>query len=281
MIDINELRALTQAVSGWSNCNHAWLDTSEDVAAAVVGHIDESGETYPVATIDCDQYYAAHQSLPLAKFYAAANPATISELLGRLEAAESEALEEARLNGMGSEREAALLAKLEAAKKDRANFLVEMGRLCAQCDALRAALRHEADCVEAAKAKIDALRAEIECLRARIEEMEKQESVATVIKEGDSRYWMSERLWTFPDGKYPLYALPGAQPAPSVPTALLVAVADLCAQMEIVSRVGFVDTPNDKDSCAAFCVAEGTWLEFTRAVESLASAFAATPEAKP
>ena len=47
--------------------------------------------------------------------------------------------------------------------------------------------------------------------------MEKQEPVATVIKEGDSRYWMSERLWTFPDGKYPLYALPGAQPAPSVP----------------------------------------------------------------
>ena len=90
MIDINELRALTQAVSGWSNCNHAWLDTSEDVAAAVVGHIDESGETYPVATIDCDQYYAAHQSLPLAKFYAAANPAAISELLDRLEAAEKE-----------------------------------------------------------------------------------------------------------------------------------------------------------------------------------------------
>ena len=87
-ININELRRLTQAASGWSNCNHAWLDTSEDVAAAVVGHIDESDETYPVATIDCDQYYAAHQSLPLAKFYAAANPATISELLDRLEAAE-------------------------------------------------------------------------------------------------------------------------------------------------------------------------------------------------
>lgn len=75
--------------------------------------------------------------------------------------------------------------------------------------------------------------------------------------------------------------LPGAQPAPSVPTALLVAVADLCAQMEIVSRVGFVDTPNDKDSCAAFCVAEGTWLELMSAIESLASALAAAPEAKP
>ena len=52
---------------------------------------------------------------------------------------------------------------------------------------------------------------EIECLRTKIAEMEKQEPVATVIKEGDSRYWMSERLWTFPNGKYPLYALPGAQ----------------------------------------------------------------------
>ena len=72
-----------------------------------------------------------------------------------------------------------------------------------------------------------------------------------------------------------------AQPAPSVPTALLVAAANLVAQMEIVSRVGFVDTPNDKDSCAAFCVAEGTWLELMSAVESLASALEAAPEAKP
>ena len=70
------------------------------------------------------------------------------------------------------------------------------------------------------------------------------------------------------------------EPAPSVPTALLVAVANLVAQMEIVSRVGFVDTPDDKDSCAAFCVAEGTWLELVSAVESLASALEAAPEAK-
>lgn len=53
--------------------------------------------------------------------------------------------------------------------------------------------------------------AECARLQAKIEATEKQEPVATVIKEGDSRYWMSERLWTFPDGKYPLYALPGAQ----------------------------------------------------------------------
>ena len=76
-----------------------------------------------------------------------------------------------------------LAARLEATEEDRARFLVEMGKLCAQCDALR----------------------------AKIAEMEKQEPVATVIKEGDSRYWMSERLWTFPDGKYPLYALTSAK----------------------------------------------------------------------
>ena len=36
-----------------------------------------------------------------------------------LEAAESDALEQARLNGMGASREAALMAKLEAAEKER------------------------------------------------------------------------------------------------------------------------------------------------------------------
>ena len=54
-------------------------------------------------------------------------------------------------------------------------------------------------------------RDERDALRAKIAEMERQEPVATVIKEGDSRYWMSERLWTCPDGKYPLYAILGAQ----------------------------------------------------------------------
>ena len=72
-----------------------------------------------------------------------------------------------------------------------------------------------------------------------------------------------------------------AQPESSVPTSLLVAIADLVTQIEIVRRVGFVDTPNDKDSCAAFCVAEGTWLELMSCVESLAAWLAAAPEAKP
>ena len=70
------------------------------------------------------------------------------------------------------------------------------------------------EAIDAAVEMIDRLEAaekERDALRAKIAEMEKQEPVATVIKEGDSRYWMSERLWTFPNGKYPLYALPGAK----------------------------------------------------------------------
>lgn len=43
----------------------------------------------------------------------------VAELLDRLEASEADALEQARLNGMGAEREMALMAKLEAAEKER------------------------------------------------------------------------------------------------------------------------------------------------------------------
>lgn len=74
---LKELKRLAEGVTGWSNCNKAWLDTSEDYACAMVGHIAEDGETYPVATIDCDQYYAGGDSMKLAKFYAAANPETV------------------------------------------------------------------------------------------------------------------------------------------------------------------------------------------------------------
>lgn len=75
-----------------------------------------------------------------AEFIAAANPATILELLDRLKAAEKS--------------DAESLAMYRRARDER--------------DTLRAALRHEADCVEAAKA-------EIEALRAKIEAMERQE----------------------------------------------------------------------------------------------------------
>lgn len=86
-----ELRKLAEAVLGWKNCNQAWLDTSEDESTAVVGHITEDGKTHPVAVIDCGQYYAGQDSLPLAKLYAAANPSAILRLLDYIEALDKDA----------------------------------------------------------------------------------------------------------------------------------------------------------------------------------------------
>jgi len=84
-MELQELKALAEEVKQWSNCNQAWLDQSEDDPAAVVGHIDEDGNTYQVATIDCDQYYAAQDSIKLARFYAAANPETVLQLIAMIE----------------------------------------------------------------------------------------------------------------------------------------------------------------------------------------------------
>lgn len=85
-MELQKLKALAEDVKGWSNCKSAWLDHSEDEPSAVVGHIAEDGETYPVATIDCDQYYAAQDSIKLARFYAAANPETVLRMIAMIEA---------------------------------------------------------------------------------------------------------------------------------------------------------------------------------------------------
>ena len=57
------------------------------------------------------------------------NASAISELLDRLEAAESDGLEQAHLNGMGGEREAALLSKLEAAEKERDDLRAKIAEM--------------------------------------------------------------------------------------------------------------------------------------------------------
>lgn len=88
-MNMQALKILAQDVTGWSNCNQAWLDQSEDDPAAVVGHIDEDGNTYPVSTIDCDQYYQGQDSLKLARFYAAANPVAVLNLILRIEELEA------------------------------------------------------------------------------------------------------------------------------------------------------------------------------------------------
>ena len=102
----------------------------------------------------------------LQDFQQGASPAVITELLDRLEAAESDALEQARLNGMGSEREAALLAKLEAAEKERDNANASAAGIALQAETLQA---------------------ERDALRARVEAMEQQEPVAFALYSGWAR----------------------------------------------------------------------------------------------
>ena len=93
----------------------------------------------------------------------AIQPEEVAELLDRLEAAESDALEQARLNGMGSEREAALMERLEAAEKEVAHIKeVEFPR-----KARAVAVGWETKCAR--------LEQERDALRAKIEAMEKQE----------------------------------------------------------------------------------------------------------
>ena len=197
MIDTKELRQLVQAATPgpWfsDRRGNIWRRPLSDLyengggvagdkplAFVAAGWAGEGVTGYPVEAN--------------ARFIAAANPAAITELLDRLEAAEADALEQARLNGMGSEREAALMAKLEAAEKERD-----------ECN------RRRLEAADHFAAQTALMKQQYDDLRVKIAEMERQEPVATVIKEGDSRYWMSERLWTFPNGKYPLYALPGAK----------------------------------------------------------------------
>lgn len=88
----------------------------------------------------------------------------IERLRASLEEAEAECFEQARLNGMGSEREAALMAKLEMAERGRddvAQQLVqaELGKrkLDAECDELYAkveAMEREREALHSALEKI-------------------------------------------------------------------------------------------------------------------------------
>lgn len=104
-----------------------------------------------------------------------------------------------------------LLDRLEAAEKSDAESLAMHRKARDERDALRAALRHEADCVEAAKAKI-------ETLHARIEAMEEQEPFSFMYEYSDpmdgSVVWKHmPGFWNgqFPKSSKPLYLAPGAK----------------------------------------------------------------------
>ena len=167
MIDINELRQLAQVATPGP-----WLLRTVPTSAGLC-HIISAADWRGAFIYGDGLRIGVDDSLPKAQelaanahLIAAANPAVISELLNRLEAAEkditikeevidslaavvkrldaqcdaaeAEALEQARLNGMGAEREAALLAKLEAAEKSDAESIVMYRKARDECAALRA-----------------------------------------------------------------------------------------------------------------------------------------------
>lgn len=156
-INIDELRRLAQAATSGE-----WYVKRGNYIYGRIEVTDGEEVWHPViACTDDDEVNVNFEAN--AAFIAAANPAAISELLDRLEATE----------------------------EDRSNFLVEIGKLCAQCDALR----------------------------AKIEAMERQEPVAwttkLALRHGANVLGFDAcagNLWG--EKGVPLYTLPGAHPKP-------------------------------------------------------------------
>ena len=104
------------------------------------------------------------------------------KLTDRLEAAESDGLEQARLNGIGAEKELALMAKLEAAEKE----------------------------IRLLRAKVETMEKQEPVAWVRKLGLD----LPSVVCVTDLKYRPSDT----PESSYiPLYLAPGAQPAPSIP----------------------------------------------------------------
>ena len=133
MIDTNELRRLAQAAMH-PVTKGRWMRLFGE--RTVYDRMEDGCRGIPVVSTPVSPPHPFEAAC--LDFIAAANPAAVIEILDHLEAAESECLEQARLNGMGGEREAALLAKLEAAEKERDWHAGRCEDAMNECAALRA-----------------------------------------------------------------------------------------------------------------------------------------------
>jgi predicted nuclease with TOPRIM domain len=104
MIDINELRPAVEAAGLNAISMQEVLELLDRLEAAE-SVLKDFGTTAQEVECWLERYRCIEREA--------------EALRTRLEAAEADALEQARLNGMGGEREAALMAKLEAAEKER------------------------------------------------------------------------------------------------------------------------------------------------------------------
>ena len=137
----------------------------------------------------------------------------VKALIDRLEAAESDGLEQARLNGIGAEKELALMAKLEAAEKER--------------DALRAKIEAMEKQEPAAFALYSGWARKAVYL-SEIEACEQRDRRQLTADLGGSLE--AYRV-------VPLGVLPGAQPDPSIPEGWLRAIDEAM----VVTHLGVAD----------------------------------------
>ena len=170
MIDTKELRRLAQAATPgpWYVTGKLTRYVEARIDGGLIQEVAACGPT------KADGGYGPQQEAN-ARLIAAANPAAINELLDRLVVAETAAIEQARLNGMGGEREAALMAKLEASESIKASYKNAF-------EISENTIRNLTEkVIPNIRKKLEAAEKERDELRAKIEEMEKQEPYAFAV----------------------------------------------------------------------------------------------------
>lgn len=84
-MSIQQIKEAAFAVFPFSSASSAWEDQL-NAGAAVVGHIDESGNRFDVAVVDLTPYDGFEgDSLALARFYAAANAGAVLKIIEKHE----------------------------------------------------------------------------------------------------------------------------------------------------------------------------------------------------
>ena len=224
MIDTKELRKLTQAATPgpwWVNqdgLNHGFprgvLEINANDWHALAGAWAINGAK------------PSEEGAANAAFIAAANPAAISELLDRLEAAEKERdnyksaykqwdertewVQHGVTNGtspskyLGWHRADVVADLLNAAEKER-------NALRAKISDLRINVEYLGNLKRSYEELIGELQEDRDELRAKIEAMEKQKPVASIYISGNGTRELDDWRSDLPTGPNMLYALPGAQ----------------------------------------------------------------------
>lgn len=215
MIDTKELRRLAQAATPGP-----WINHGRQPNVAGLPHSAVAAKTL-LARVYSETYGDVEQETANASFITAANPAAISELLDRLEAAEKERDWNAERLEDAVEELTALRAELETERMRLAACgVVALSNTPDSAKQARDMLPEywSASCGDVARMVDENI-----SLRARIEAMEKQEPVAwlhesrrdsDVVTSAVKHVWGKVAVGSLAAYSIPLYLAPGAQPAP-------------------------------------------------------------------